>query len=150
MVGNIRGDRNDLFANKNGDQLVKTVANNCDNTIVVVHAVGPVVVEKWIDLPGVKAVLFAHLPGEESGNALVELLFGDRTPSGKLPYTLGKKLEDYGPTAGILYKKNDEVTPQQTFSEGLEVDYRYFDKVRSRPITAGPNVLMSYDANSTE
>lgn len=74
-MSSIRGDRNDLFAQKGGDELVISVAKGCGggngNTVVVIHSVGPVVVEKWVDLPGVKAVLFAHLPGQESGNALV-------------------------------------------------------------------------------
>ena len=52
------GDRNDLYLQKDGDELIKKVANSCGNglgkTIVVIHAVGPVVVERWIDLPGVK------------------------------------------------------------------------------------------------
>ncbi len=71
----IRGDRNDLYPQKGGDELVQKVAKGCGKgkgkTIVIVHAVGPVVLEKWIDLPGVKAVLLANLPGQESGNALV-------------------------------------------------------------------------------
>lgn len=69
------GDRSDLFPQKGGDALVAAVAESCGagkgRTVVVVHSVGPVVVEKWIDLPGVKGLLFAHLPGQESGNALV-------------------------------------------------------------------------------
>lgn len=123
----VKGDRNDLFAQKNGDKLVSTVASSCANTIVVIHAVGPVVVEKWIEHSNVKGLLFAHLPGQESGNALVDVLFGDVNPSGKFPYTVGKSLKDYGPTAGVLYYPNG-VVPQQDFTEGLYIDYRYFDK----------------------
>ena len=55
------------------------------------------------------------------------MLFGFVNPSGKLPYTVGKSLSDYGPTAGILYYPNG-VIPQQDFTEGLYIDYRYFDK----------------------
>lgn len=128
---NVRGDRNDLYLQKNGDKLIQQVARNCGNgtgqTIVVVHAVGPVVLERWIDLPGVKAVLLANLPGEESGNALVDVLFGDVDASGRLPYTVGKSLEDYGKGGQILYYPNAAV-PQQKFDEGLYIDYRHFDK----------------------
>lgn len=97
-------------------------------TVVIIHSVGPVLVEKWIDLEGVKAIVYANLPGQESGNALVDVLFGDVNPSGKLPYTIGKSLEDYGQGAKILYYPNG-VVPQQNFDEGLYIDYRYFDKV---------------------
>ncbi len=127
----IRGDRNDLYAQKNGDKLVQSVAKGCGggsgDTIVVIHAIGPVVVERWIDLPGVKAVVLANLPGEESGNALADVLFGDVDASGRLTYTVGKSLKDYGPGGQILYYPN-AVVPQQNFSEGLYIDYRHFDK----------------------
>ncbi|OAT09586.1 beta-glucosidase [Blastomyces gilchristii SLH14081] len=126
----IRGDRNDLILQKGTDSLVSQVATECGagngSTVVVIHSVGPVIVESWIDLPGVKAVLLANLPGEESGNALADILFGDVDASGRLPYTMGKNLTDYGPEAGILYK-SDDVIPQKDFSHGLYIDYRYFD-----------------------
>ncbi|KFX94756.1 hypothetical protein V490_04195 [Pseudogymnoascus sp. VKM F-3557] len=132
----ISGDRNDLKLQKDGDKLVKQVANDCGggkgNTVVVIHAVGPVLVESWIDLPGVKAVVMAHLPGQESGNALVDILFGDANPSGKLPYTIGKSLDDYGSGAKVLYLPNAPI-PQQNFSEGIYIDYRHFDKYDITP-----------------
>ncbi len=84
----IRGDRNDLHLQKGGDALIQTVATKCGNgygkTIVVIHAVGPILVEDWVDLEGVKAVVFAHLPGQESGNALVRAL-SKLIPNRKLP-----------------------------------------------------------------
>lgn len=124
----VKGDRNDLYAQKGGDELVQKVAAKCGGpTVVVVHAVGPVILEKWIELPGVKAVLYANLPGQESGNALQSIIFGDINPSGRLPYTIAKSEDDYGPTSKILYRPNG-IIPQQNFSEGLYVDYRYFDK----------------------
>ncbi|KAL4803245.1 putative beta-glucosidase E [Aspergillus unguis] len=126
-AGGIHGDRNNLFVQKGGDSLIQTVASNCGGpTVVVVHSVGPVVVDPWIDLPGVSAVLFAHLPGQESGSALVDVLFGDIDASGRLPYTIGKSLEDYGPGAQVLYEPNAPV-PQVDFSDALYIDHRYFD-----------------------
>ena len=67
----VRGDRDDLWAQKDGDKLVSTVAEKCANTVVIIHVVGVVLVERWIDHPNAKGLLFAHLPGQESGNALV-------------------------------------------------------------------------------
>ncbi|KAK4569518.1 hypothetical protein LTR86_003281 [Recurvomyces mirabilis] len=133
----IKGDRNNLYSQKGGDDLVRQVAANCggknengepaSDTIVVLHTVGPTILEEWIDMPGVKGVLIAHLPGQESGNALADVLFGAYSPSGHLPYTIAKREEDYGPTSGILRYPN-AVVPQQNFTEGLYIDYRYFDK----------------------
>lgn len=127
----INGDRNDLFLQKDGDKLIQDVADGCGggkgSTIVVVHSVGPVILEKWINLPGVKAVIMANLPGQESGNAIADIIVGNVNPSGKLPYTIGKSLEEYGPGGKVLYYANG-VVPQQNFSEGLYIDYRHFDK----------------------
>ncbi|KAL1970220.1 hypothetical protein VTN77DRAFT_5380 [Rasamsonia byssochlamydoides] len=132
----VHGDRNDLFLQKGGDELVEKVADGCGDgvgeTIVVIHAVGPVILESWIDHPRVKAVLLAHLPGEESGNALVDVLFGEVDASGRLPYTVGKSLEDYGKGAQVLYRANAEI-PQVNFTDGLYIDYRYFDKHNITP-----------------
>ena len=132
----IRGDRNDLYPQKGGDKLVKDVATNCGNgtgqTIVVVHAVGPVILEHWVDLPGVKAVLLANLPGEESGNALADVLFGDDDASGRLPYTIAKSLGHYGEAGQILYYPN-AIVPQQDFKEGLYIEHRHFDKHNIEP-----------------
>ncbi|KAH9883993.1 glycoside hydrolase family 3 protein [Xylariomycetidae sp. FL2044] len=133
---NVMGDRPDLNLQKGGDDLIVKVAEGCHGgdgeVLVVIHTVGPVIMEKWIDLPSVKAVLLANLPGQESGNALADIIFGDESPSGKLPWTIGRSLEDYGPGAKIMYLPNG-VVPQQDFSEGLYTDYRYFDKYGIAP-----------------
>ncbi|KAJ4298329.1 hypothetical protein N0V88_003354 [Collariella sp. IMI 366227] len=127
----VSGDRPDLKLQNGGDDLVVDVASKCGggegDVVVVIHAVGPVLMEEWIELLNVKAVLFANLPGEESGNALADILFGDKNPSGHLPFTIGKSLKDYGAGGQVLYLPNG-VVPQQDFSEGLYIDYRYFDK----------------------
>ncbi|KAJ6150924.1 hypothetical protein N7470_007518 [Penicillium chermesinum] len=132
----IKGDRNDLFLQHNGAQLIEQTAQNCGGgsgrTVVVIHSIGPVVLESWIDLPGVHAVVYANLPGQESGNALVDVLFGDVDASGRLPYTIGRKLEDYGPGAQIRYEPDDPF-PRTNLSQGLYIDYRYFDKFNIEP-----------------
>ncbi|KAK4663728.1 hypothetical protein QC763_610960 [Podospora pseudopauciseta] len=132
----VSGDRPDLRLQNNGDDLIVKVASSCGggtgDVIVVIHAVGPVLVEDWIDTPNVKALLFANLPGQESGNALAEILFGDTNPSGHLPFTIGRTLEDYGAGGKVLYLPNG-VVPQQDFREGLYIDYRHFDKYNIEP-----------------
>ena len=125
-------DRNDLFAQKDGENLIKKILDHCDRTVIVVHAVGPVVLERWIDHPNVKAVILAHLPGEASGDSLVDVLFGKVDASGRLPYTVGKSLKDYGPGGQIMYKPNG-LAPQQDFKEGLLIDYRHFDAKNITP-----------------
>ena len=81
------GDRNNLTLWHGGDALIAATTSQCDNTIVVIHAVGPVIMENWIENPNVTAVLFAGLPGQESGNSLVDVLSGNVNPSAKLPFS---------------------------------------------------------------
>ncbi|KAL5113881.1 hypothetical protein ACEQ8H_008231 [Pleosporales sp. CAS-2024a] len=135
----IRGDRNDLFLQKGGDQLIQDVAKGCGHgmgdVVVVIHAVGPVIMENFADMKNVNAIVLANLPGTESGNAIVDVLFGDVNPSGRLPYTIAKKEDDYGPGSKIKYlpSVSDGLAPQQNFSEGLYIDYRHFDKHNIAP-----------------
>lgn len=123
-VGGNYGDRNNLTAWMRGDDLVNEVAGNCSNTIVIAHTPGPIIMEPWIDNPNVTAVLMAGLPGQESGNSLVDVLYGTVNPSGKTPWTIGKARGDYG--TDVLYHP-DAVVPQINFTEGLLIDYRAFD-----------------------
>ena len=119
------GDRNNLTAWNNGDNLVQAVAAVNNNTIVVVHSVGPMIVEAWIDHPNVTAVLWAGLPGQESGNSLVDVLYGAYNPSGRLPYTIARNRSDY--SADVVYvEASDSETPQLDYTEGLNIDYRHF------------------------
>lgn len=128
-----RADRIDLEIQKRGASLIYSVAESCGGPVVVIiHSVGPVIIEQFADMPAVKAILFANLPGQESGNALADVLFGRVDASGRLPYTLGKSLADYGPGAPVLYYPNAFI-PQVDFKEGLYVDYRHFDRQGIEP-----------------
>ncbi|EPS37355.1 hypothetical protein H072_8969 [Dactylellina haptotyla CBS 200.50] len=125
-----QGDRNNLTLWANGEQVIKTVADNCKNTIVTIHAPGPVTMEEWIDHPNVTAVLYAGLPGQESGNSIVDVLYGLVEP-GRLPFTIAKNASDYG--VELMYEPNNSYAPQQNFTSGLLIDYRYFDKKEIEP-----------------
>ncbi|KAL2156589.1 hypothetical protein VTH82DRAFT_1334 [Thermothelomyces myriococcoides] len=122
------GDRKNLTLWNNGDTLVKNVSSWCNNTIVVIHSVGPVLLTEWYDNPNITAILWAGLPGQESGNAITDVLYGKVNPAGRSPFTWGKTRESYG--ADVLYEPNNgNGAPQQDFTEGVFIDYRYFDKV---------------------
>ncbi|KAH6607020.1 glycoside hydrolase family 3 [Trichoderma cornu-damae] len=111
------GDRNDLNAWHNGNDLVQAVAGSNSNVVVVVHSVGAVILEQIVALPQVKAV--------ESGNALVDILWGDVSPSGKLVYTIAKSPSDYN--TRLVSGGSD------SFSEGLFIDYKHFDDAGITP-----------------
>ncbi|KAF5004193.1 hypothetical protein FDECE_9331 [Fusarium decemcellulare] len=108
------------------DGLVLNVASKCANTIVVIHAAGIRLVDQWIEHPNVTATVIAHLPGQDSGDALVKLLYGEAAFSGKLPYTLAKNESDYTPYAPCG-RAQDDPNPQCDFTEGVYIDYRAFD-----------------------
>lgn len=76
-------------------------------------------------------MLFAGLPGQESGNSLVDILYGDVAPSGKLPYTIAKNESDYG--AVLNSSVSFDYFPQDNFTEGFYIDYRAFDKYDIEP-----------------
>ncbi|ODN90828.1 hypothetical protein L198_06145 [Cryptococcus wingfieldii CBS 7118] len=119
-------DRDDLRLDKGGEELIKRVEKGCKGEVVVVmHSGGQVLVEDWIDLPKIGAVLFAGYPGQETGNALVDILWGDVNPSAKLPFTMGRAASDW-PPAGIIRKKAAPY-PVSTFPERSAIDYKYFD-----------------------
>ncbi|PIL26464.1 hypothetical protein GSI_12222 [Ganoderma sinense ZZ0214-1] len=134
LVDGQAGDRANLTLWGNADVLIGAVAAVNPNTVVVVHSVGPAIVEAWIDNPNVTAVLWAGLPGQESGSSLVDVLYGAVNPSGRLPYTIAKDPDDY-PAQLVTAPAN--ITGQTgwlplpvfiiEYTEGLYVDYRHFD-----------------------
>lgn len=133
-VGGNQGDRNNLTTWHAGDTLIQMTAEVCLNTIVVTNFVGAVILEAWIDNPNVTAVVHAGLPGQEAGNGLVDVLFGNVNPSGRLPYTIAKQESDYA--ASVLYT-SDETTPQIVYSEGVDIDYRSVN-----PLFEVPSIIL--------
>ncbi|KAH7170160.1 glycosyl hydrolase family 3 N terminal domain-containing protein [Dactylonectria macrodidyma] len=127
------GDRKNLTLWKNGDDLIKNVSSICPNTIVVLHTVGPVLLTEWYDNPNITAIVWAGLPGQESGNSITDILYGKTSP-GRSPFTWGRTRKSYG--TDVLYEPNNgEDAPQHEFSEGVFIDYRHFD--RNSPSTDG-------------
>ncbi|KAK5987525.1 putative beta-glucosidase M [Cladobotryum mycophilum] len=126
-------DRPNLWDNYT-DSLVNSVADTCSKTIVVLHNAGPRLVDGFVDHPNVTAIIFAHLPGEQSGPALVSLLYGESNPSGKLTYTVAKNESDYGKVLDPdLPEDKYKYFPQSDFDEGVYLDYRYFDQKNITP-----------------
>ncbi|KAB8216275.1 glycosyl hydrolase family 3 N terminal domain-containing protein [Aspergillus novoparasiticus] len=110
------------------DGLVLGIASRCNNTIVVIHNAGVRLIDQWIEHPNVTAVIFAHLPGQDSGDAITQILYGDVSPSGKLPYSLPRNESDYGSLLTPVSSTGwDQLFPQDDFTEGVFIDYRAFD-----------------------
>ncbi|PVH74275.1 glycoside hydrolase family 3 protein [Cadophora sp. DSE1049] len=119
-------DRVSLELDWQGNDVVESVASYCNNTIVVTHSSG-INDLPWADHENVTAILAAHYPGQESGNSIVDILYGDVNPSGKLPYTIALSNDDYNGLPTTAVNSTDPDAWQAWFEEKLEIDYRYFD-----------------------
>ncbi|KAH8704859.1 beta-glucosidase I [Talaromyces proteolyticus] len=131
--GNI-GDRNNLTLWKDGDALIQNVASINNNTIVILHTVGPVLMTNWYDNPNVTAIVWAGLPGDESGNSLVDVLYGHINPGGKTPFTWGLLRESWSTHVTTNRSTSDVFGTQIDFEEGVFIDYRDFDRQNETPI----------------
>ncbi|MFD0686928.1 beta-glucosidase family protein [Actinomadura fibrosa] len=104
------------------DALISEVAKANPNTIVVLETGGPVLTP-WAGQ--VKGIVEAWYPGQEAGNALARVLYGDVDPGGRLPVTF-PVAENDAPTAGNA-AQYPGVGKTTTFSEGVMVGYRHYD-----------------------
>ncbi|KAJ5945494.1 beta-glucosidase A [Penicillium verhagenii] len=127
------GDRKNMTLWKNGEAVIKAASENCNNTIVIMHTPSAVLIDDWYTNPNITAILWAGLPGQESGRSLVDVLYGRVNPGAKTPFTWGKTRKDYG--ASILTEPNNGIgAPQDDFTDGVFIDYRRFDKDGVEPI----------------
>ena len=114
------------------DKLVEEVAAVNPNTIVVLNTSQPVALP-WVDK--VKAVLEMWWPGDEGGWSTANLLLGKSSPAGRLPVTWGKRLEDYAATDPKYPERSKKgVDGKTTYSEGVNIGYRWFDKEKIDPL----------------
>ncbi|MGV9171574.1 MAG: beta-glucosidase family protein [Promethearchaeia archaeon] len=147
-------DREQLNMPKKRIKKIKKVAKQNSNTIVVLYNGGPLQMTEWLD--EVTAVLEVWQPHQVAGEAIVNLILGDATPSGKLPTTFPKSLNDSPahqskqsyPDFHYSYIDNLKhewwyVTPKRAhkakpvdvvYEEGIYVGYRYFDKDNIEPV----------------
>ena len=130
MVGDDEGEDHDhgIELPTRQNQLIAAVAKANPKTVVVLKS-GSAVVMPW--LRDVSAVLEAWYPGEEDGTAVAAVLFGAVNPSGKLPITFPRSLDD------TLASKPDQFPGDGTtvhYSEGLEVGYRSYNAHKLSPL----------------
>ncbi|QRN84020.1 glycoside hydrolase family 3 C-terminal domain-containing protein [Chloroflexota bacterium] len=119
-------DRPNMRLPGDQDDLIDKIASVNPRTVVVLNCGSPVEMP-WLD--HVAGVLQMWYDGQEQGNALADILFGDVSPSGKLPITFPSKCED-NPSFGNFPGKNGKVI----YQEGLEVGYRYYGSMGITPL----------------
>jgi len=109
------------------NRLIREVARANENTIVVLINGAPVSMP-WLN--EVNALLEAYYPGQEGGNAIANVLFGDVNPSGKLPETFPVELDKDHPVFGIAPPEQNKIE----YKEGIFVGYRYYEKHNIEPL----------------
>ncbi len=119
-------DRSDMNLVGKQDELIEQVAAANQNTVVVLNTGSPVTMP-WLDK--VAGVVEAWYPGQENGNAIADILFGDTTPSGKLSQTFPVRLEDT--PAYINYPGE---YGHVLYGERVFVGYRYYDTKKIAPL----------------
>lgn len=119
-------DRESLFLPDQQNKLIQSVARANPNTILVLINGTPVAMP-WMD--DVPAILEAYYPGQEGGHAIARILFGEVNPSGKLPETFPRQLEDN--PSHDNFPGDPERVP---YEEGIYVGYRHYDKNKIEPL----------------
>lgn len=122
-------DRTSLIPEWNSTAAVASVTSVCPNTIVVLHG-APASVLPWTNNPNITAILAAHMPGQETGNSITDILFGDVNPSGRLPYTITSSESAWSKNlvnSTALLKTTNPNAWQADFVEGNDIDYKDFD-----------------------
>ncbi len=123
-------DPPDLLLPGRQNALIQAVAAANKHTIVVMANGTPLLMDKW--LGAVPGVIESWYSGEEAGNAVADILFGDVNPSGRLTDTLAARREDYGDWGNSHYYPG--VNGTVTYAEGIYVGYRHFDKAKIVPL----------------
>lgn len=118
-------DRADLELQGDQNALVEAVLAANPRTVVVLVGGAPYALP-WID--HAPAVVMAWLGGEEGPDAVARVLFGGAEPSGRLPLTWPRRLEDT--PAHPFYPGGEEAL----YGEGLFVGYRHFDRAAEPPL----------------
>ena len=136
-------------------KLIASVAAVNNFTIVVLRAPGAVAPMPFLELPSVRAVVLQFLPGSQAGHALASILFGDKDPSGRLPLSFPRSLEQtwvknypcddrnsscsmcgvHGCELGHCSagKCTQPCVCDVTYTEGLQIGYRWFDSQNHSP-----------------
>ena len=119
-------DKSTIIFPKTQENMINALAGQNKNMCVVMVNGSPLELGGW--LPNVHSVVEAWYPGMEGGTAVAKVLFGELNPSGRLPFTWPKKLEDV-PSKKLAYEDNDVIN----YSDSLMVGYRYYDTKNVEP-----------------
>jgi beta-glucosidase len=119
------GDRNHLRLFPAQEELINTIAKVNPNTAVSIIAGSAIDMRNWMG--SASSILMAWYPGEQGGNGLADVVFGDVNPSARLPITFPQSLKQYPEDFHCMGTEIE-------YKEGIFVGYRYFDKHNLKPL----------------
>ena len=126
-------DRESLHLDHEQVMMIKKVADEHPRTVVCIIAGSPIAMEEWLD--DVDAVLMCWYGGMEAGHAIANALFGDVNPSGRLPLTFPRRLEDSpAHSSGDSRNYPGDENKRVHYDEGIFVGYRWFDEKQIEPL----------------
>lgn len=158
-------DRPNLDLSQEDDALVTAVTGANAKTAVVLNSPAAIIMN-WSDAAG--AILHNFFPGQEMGNALADILFGDVNPSGRMPLTIPMSDSDNplptqeqypGVNGSVYYTEKllidyrwydfNDVTPRYAFGHGLSYTSFLYSNLVIDTTSQAPSVLVSFDVTNT-
>ena len=121
-------DRANLSLPNGQDALISAVAAANPNTIVVMYESSATLMP-WASQ--VAAILMAWYPGQENGNSLAQVVFGDVNPSARLPVTIPVSSNQVPASTSAQFPG---INGHAAYSEGLEIGYRWYDANNVTPL----------------
>ena len=155
------GDRANLRLHEEDEQLIEAACKASKKCVVVMEAGSAIIVEPWVDKAD--GIVMAWYPGQEGGNAIADVLFGNYNPSGKLPVTFGKSEDQYPPQLrnslratygyyhGYRYIDKNNLEPRYEFGYGLSYTTFDYGNMRIDKLSAAKNdtINVSFDLTNS-
>ena len=148
-----KGDRVDIQLPPNQVDFLKTIRSQAKKLVVVMFGGSPIAFQEVFDLAD--AVLFVWYPGQEGGNAIADVVFGDAVPSGRLPLTFPKSVDDLPPyedydMQGRTYRYMEK-EPFLPFGFGLSyTTFEYSDlELDDDRVKSGDSIIASVTVTNT-
>ncbi|WP_287812053.1 glycoside hydrolase family 3 C-terminal domain-containing protein [Pseudomonas sp.] len=114
------------------NELINSIAKVNRNTVVAMHGGTGLKMSDWID--NVPAALHAFFPGQNGGQAVGEILFGKVNPSGKLPISIERNIEDNPLYADFPNYDNSGALTETSYKDDLFLGYRGYEKKHTKPL----------------
>ncbi len=155
------GDREGLGLAPKQDALIAQVAATGTPTVVVLQGGSAITMGPWLD--AVDAVLMAWYPGIEGGNAIADILFGEESPSGRLPISFPVAEADLPPFDNVSesvtysyfhgYRHLQNQGSEPLFPFGFGLSYTSFEysnlELSSTEVAAGDTITITLDVENT-